>query len=87
MEWILLTSKNDCRIFFSSHKVYCSYAYMYIFGRGEGGLYVNIILFLYIFTFLINFLRLPNYDFAACSAIDFAACSPPKQDCQMIADT
>ena len=34
-----------------------------------------------------NFLRLLNHDFAACSPIDFAASSPPQQDCQMIADT
>ena len=33
------------------------------------------------------FLRLPSHNFAAHSRIDFATCSPPQQDCQMIADT
>ena len=35
----------------------------------------------------LNFLWLPNYDFAACSLINFAACNPPQQDCHMIPDT
>ena len=29
-------------------------------------------------------IRLPNHNFAACSPIEFDACSPPQQDCQMI---
>ena len=33
------------------------------------------------------FLRPPNQDFDVCSPIDFAVCSPPEQDCHIIADT